>query len=357
MERVIARVCTLAILAFMANGAFAGTVHLRDGSVVHGEIKRLEAGQLTVITGFAGALTIPMEKIEGLATDEPMVIVFDNGDEIRGQLAYQPNKGQRLTTNRLGVIPIRLENLVGVRAPGAPLPAEQKLAAIREQQANRWSGRLLLGVSGSSGNEESFDANLGIKAKRATQGERLYLSLEVARSRENSELTDSNVVASARLEHDVSERLFVFGKTEIESAEFENVDLRSTTAFGLGYFILKQEGQEFKVNLGLGYEYVQPETGTGKVSEAILTLGWDYMLEVKDWFTFTHELTVVPKISNQPTENFRVDSVLGLEAAIGEASGWSVVAQYRHEYKSNPQEPSVKELDTSYLLNLVRSFE
>lgn len=350
MWRVVV-VCVLATLSATAWPAFAGTVHLRDGSVVHGEIKGVTQGQLVVLSGFAGKLTIAIDKVQGVATDQPMVMVLDNGTTIRGRLAYKPGEGQRLRTGERGVIPIDFDRVAALHLPGARPAAEQ-------QQADPWSGRLLLGISGSSGNEESFDLNVGIEAKRETERQRLYLSLETARAREDGELTDSDIVGAARLEYDFSESLFVFGKTEIERAEFENIDVRSTTAVGLGYFFVQQEDHEFKARLGVGYEYVQPETNTdNEVSEAILTLGWNYMLQVNDWFTVTHELTVVPKISNQPAENFRVDSVLGLEAALGEDTGWSVVAQYRHEYKSNPQEPGVEELDTSYLLTLVRSFE
>lgn len=356
MLSVSVRIGLCAVLLVHACAVMAGTVHLRNGSVIKGEIERLEDARLSVTTDFAGELKIDMEAVQGLTTEEPVVLTLENGDEIRGHLAYEPGGEQRLAESALGATTLPLERLRAVRLPGTPSPAEEKLAAMRERRDNLWSGRLLFGLSGSSGNTESRDINFGAKAQRDAEDDRLYLDLYVDRSRQDGEQTTDETSGSVRLERDFSERFFAFGQTEIERDEFENIDFRSTTTIGPGYYFLMQEDHELKGRLGLGYEYVQPETDDGKVSEAVLTLGYDYMIRVVDGFRFTHELTLLPQVSNQPGENFRVDSNLGLEVALGEATGWSVLAQYRHEYNNNP-EPGVEELDTSYLLNLVRQFE
>lgn len=353
MLRLSTRLVVGAVLWVLAGAAVAGTVYLKDGSVVHGEVLRLEDSGLKVATEFAGDIVIDVAEIEGMATDKPVVVRFENGDVIHGRLVFEPGGEQRLKATEFGVTPVALTRVAGLRPPGTPSPEEVKLAELRE---NRWSGRLLLGISGSSGNDDSRDISVGIEATRESRDGRLYLELYVDRGREDGELTTAETMGTARLEHNFSERFFVFGQTQIESDEFGNVDFRSTTTIGPGYYFILAEHQKLKGRLGIGYEYVQPETDEGRVSEAIVTLGYDYMIDLWPGVMFKHELTYIPRMSEQPLDNYRVDATAGLEAALGEDTGWSLLAQYRLEYDSAP-EPGLEGVDTSYLLNLVRAFE
>lgn len=347
------RIMVLVGLCSCGWAAVAGTVYLHDGSVVNGEVLKLADGTLTVATGFAGEIGIDMAKVNGITTEQPVVVRFDSGDEVAGRLAFEPGGEQKLVETSFGAMAVDLGGFHGLRPPSAPSPEEVALAALRN---DRWSGRLLLGVSGSSGNDESRDISFGAEARRESVGGRLYFKLYLDRGRDEGELTTDQTIATARLERDFSKRFFAFGQTQIERDEFGNVDFRSTTTIGPGYYFIMEQDQELKGRLGLGYEYVQPVTNTGRVSEAIATLGYDYMVAFWDGLEFTHEFTIIPRVSDDPVENFRIDSLLGLEAALGKQGSWSLLLQYRQEYDSDP-EPTVESLDTSYLLNLVRKFE
>lgn len=343
----------------VAGSAHAGSVHLDNGSIVKGQVKQLADGTLAVATEFAGRVTIDADHVAGVVTDEPMVVTLDNGDEVRGRLVYADGQGQRLADSELrpDALALTVDRIQGLRTLDAPSPAEKAQAKLREAREDLWSGRLRLGVSGESGNSSSRDIQFGAKAQREAETERLYFSMLVDRAREDGEATSRETSGSVRWERDFSERFFAFAQTEAERDKFANVDFRSTTTIGPGYYFLMQDDHELKGRLGLGYEYRQPETDEGRVSEAVLTFGYDYMLKLLEGgVTFTHELTVLPQVSDQPTDNFRVDSVLGLQAALGENTGWSLLAEYRHEYDNSP-EPGVEELDSAYLLNLVRAFE
>lgn len=351
-----ALLCAAAVLLALPALAEAGIVYLQGASIIHGEVQALADGKLTVTTDFAGEIKLAMDQVVGLTTDRPLVVVMENGEEIRARLVYDPQTGQRLSAGAAGATPLAIERLVAIRTLDAPSPAEVELAARRAAQENIWSGQLQLGLSGNSGNSDSRTINLGGKAQRETENERLFLSLLINKAKQEEEETSDETIASARLEHDISERFFLFAQTEAEHDEFENIDFRSTTSVGPGYFFIQEPGQELKGRLGLGYEYIDPVTGDA-TSEAVMTLGYDYLVDVRDWFRFTHVLTLIPQITDSPAENYRIDSTLGLEAPLGGAtSNWSLLAQYRHEYNHSP-EPGTEDLDTSYLLSLIRDFE
>lgn len=239
--------------------------------------------------------------------------------------------------------------IAGIRDLGAPDPA------LAELSRDPWSGRLALGLAGSSGNSDSRSINARGEALRKTDGERLSFSLRVFRQQDDGEKTADETIGRARLERDFSERFFLFGETEVENDELEDIDLRFRATLGPGYFLIREPDHELKGRLGLGYEHEAYVSG-GNDSSAVATLGYDYMVELRKWFRFNHELTLISTIDDQPSENYRVDSLLGGEFPLGDGSLWRLRAEYRHRYDNNP-EPGIKELDTTYLLNLVRDFE
>lgn len=342
------------LLTLLAAGqASADTLYLRDGSVVNGSLLTLQDGTYRFDTKFAGELEIPQEQVAGVRTDEPHTVVLDSGDEVGVRLAYDETGGQRLVSERFGTRELAPADIAGVRDLGAPDPT---LVEARERLSrDPWSGRMAFGLSGSSGNTDSRSINFRAEALRETNGDRLSLSVRTFRQRDDGEQTENETVAKARLERDFTRRFFLFGQTEIEKDEFENIDLRFRATLGPGYFFIREKNHTFKGRLGLGYEHEAYDDG-GNDSSIVMTFGWDYLRVLTDWFRFTHELTVIPQVDDQPSENFRVDSLLGGELPLGAGSLWKVRAEYGHQYDNNP-EPGVDELDTTYLLSIVRDFE
>lgn len=326
----------------------ADTLYLSDGSVVHGTLQTLNADTYRFATGFAGELEIPRTEVTGVTTDGPYTVTLIGGDELGVRLVYDEDTGQRLVSDRFGTRETAPGSIAAVRKLGAPDPA---LAAFDDP----WSGRISFGLSGSSGNSPGRSINARGEALRETDGDRLSLSLRVFRQRDDGQKTEDETVGRARLERDFSERFFLFGETEVERDQFEDIDLRFRAALGPGYFLIRREDHRLKGRLGLGYEHETFVDG-GNESSAIMTFGYDYLLVLRDWFRFTHELTVIPQIDNRPGENFRIDSLLGGEFPLGGNSPWRLRAEYGHQYDNNP-EPGVEELDTTYLLNIVRDFE
>lgn len=342
-----------AAMALSATAAWADTLYLRDGSIINGELLKLHKKRYQFETRFAGKLEIPEDQVVGVATDEAHTVVLEDGDEIGVRLSYGAEQGQRLISGRFGERSLDVEAIAGVRDLGAPDPA---LVAARDKLSkDPWSGRLAFGLSGSSGNSDSRSINARAEALRETNGDRLSLSIRMNRQRDDGEKTEDETVGRARLERDFTERFFAFGATEVEKDRFEDIDLRFRATLGPGYFYIREEEHRLKGRLGLGYEHESYESG-GSESSAVMTVGYDYLKVLAEWFRFTHELQVISQIDDQPTESFRVESLLGGEFPLSGDALWRLRAEYGHQYDNNP-EPGVDELDSTYLLNIVRDFE
>lgn len=348
--RTIHKILLFSLPLAWAVPAAADTLYLSDGSVVNGSLLTLYEDVYRFGTDFAGELEIPRGKVIGIDTDEPHTVVLEDGDEVGVSLRYDAGSGQqRLLSERFGSRALTPAAIAAVRDLGAPDP---KLAALSKDP---WSGRLAFGLAGSSGNSESRSINTRAEALRATNGDRLSLSLRMFRQRDDGEKTEDETVAKARLERDFTERFFLFGETEVENDEFEDIDLRFRATFGPGYFFIREKSHTLKGRFGLGYEHESYVSG-GSESSAVATLSYDYMIELAEWFRFTHDLTLISRIDDAPSENYRVDSLLGGEFPLGQDSLWRLRAEYGHQYDHNP-EPGVEDLDTTYLLNIVRDFK
>lgn len=352
--RTARRVLSLSLALAWAVPAVADTLYLRDGSVINGSLRTLADDVYRFDTDFAGDLEIPRDEVVGIDTDDPHTVVLTDGDEVGVRLRYDEENGrQRLASERFGPRETAPAAIAAIRDLGAPDPA---LAAARERlSSDPWSGRLAFGLSGSSGNSDSRSINARGEALRETDGDRLSFSLRMSRQRDEGEKTADETIGRARLERDFTERFFLFGETEVENDEFEDIDLRFRATLGPGYFFIRERDHEFKGRLGLGYEH-EAFVGGGNESSAVATLGYDYMIELRKWFRFTHELTLISQVDDRPSENYRVDSLLGGEFPLGGDSLWRLRAEYGHQYDNNP-EPGIEQLDTTYLLNLVRDFE
>lgn len=351
-----AQAVALVVSLFVATAACADTVYLKDESIVHGAITQLTDSDLFVTTKFAGDIVINMTTVRGMTTDNPLTITLNNGNEVAGRLAYTPGHRQHIAAPALKITSIDIARITALRPVDTADPAvvaQQALPA--RQQTNLWTSEVRLGVGGSSGNSESHNWSLGAKAKREAANDRLYLRLLVNKAAQDGEETTDDIVGTVRLEHDYSADFFVYGQTELESAQFENIDLRSTTTVGPGYFFIREEDQQLKGRFGLGYEHIVHDTGADR-SELVFSLGYDYFVGVFDWLKFSNSLTYIPQLSNDPGDNYRIESIFGLAAPLGSDSGWSALAEYHIEYNNNPA-PDVEQLDTTYQLTLVRSFE
>lgn len=347
---------------------WAGTVYLKDGSVLNGEVMRLRDGTLTLKTEYAGELHLSADVIRGLQTDKPAIVSLDNGDEVQGRLHYdtagEANQRQRLTSDSFGERPLALQRLAGIRPVGAPsdaqIEAREKIAALKKKQAelskDPWSGRLSLGIEGTSGNSDARNIDFSASALRETDGDRLSLSAEIHKARQEGEQTEDEYLAKSRLERDFTERTFAFVQADAEKDQFENIDLRFRLTMGPGYFFIREPEQTLKGRLGVGYEH-ESFTDGGNDESIVATLGYDYMVVLWDWNRFIHELTLIPQIDDNPADNFRAESVLADELPLGTSDSlWKLRAELRNDYNHNP-EPGVEKLDTSYLLNIVREFE
>ena len=348
----------LGILSLLSSPAWSDAVYLDDGSILKGEVKLLRDDKLSLHTSYAGDLEIPRKKIVGLETDQLMTVRLQEGEEFNACFDVTDDGVLLLVRDSQSEQQLQFSQLADVRPVDAPSPeivANAASIADEKELDDIWSGRIQAGIDGSSGNSDNRTIDVRLMAKRETENNRLSLEGLLHKASQDGEQTEDESRALIRNEQDFSERAFVFAEAEAERDQFEDVDVRYRLTVGPGYFLLQQPEHELKTRLGLGFEQERFEGGKTN-NNFVLTLGYDYRLDLWEWFRLTHEFTAIPDIGDEPTKNYRLESLLGGELPLGsKESLWRLRGELRHDYNNNP-EPGIEDLDTNYILSILRDF-
>ncbi|GER06170.1 hypothetical protein GCM10007972_08980 [Iodidimonas muriae] len=374
---LFALLSTLPLL--ISNPAVADRVHLADGSLIEGTLVEAAGGRLRFETTFAGVIEIDLEALAGLESDHIVIVSLASGDRLVGRLAFDKQQGQGLSSASLGRLSIRFDDVAALWLEGAQSPEELALQEIEEAQARQiaeleeqhsqevaqletalvtpekaWSGRTQLGLSGARGNTDRVALNGKASTRRETDFDRLDLSLGWRFARENGKETENEVIGETRLERDFSESWFAFGGLVLEQDEFEDLDLRSVLTAGTGVFFIQEEKQQLKARFGIGYQ-VEAFQNAPNEEEAILSLGYEYRIQLNGRLLFTHDLIYLPSF-NDPVDDFRVESNAALDIPVTESKAWSVRIGVRNQYDNTPVSGNEK-LDTFYTLSLGYNFQ
>lgn len=363
-----------------AGSAKADRLYMKDGSLITGNIIALHQGTLSIVTEFAGDLDITQSAIKGIQTDTPMITQIKSGDRIAGALMFGDDAGQRVMSRQIGPVAVNVADIAAMweregLSPEVMVLREEKeeqaakikeiekahaedVAALREKAESKaedvWSGSVKFDFSGASGNTD--ETNLGGKAaaKRETEFDRLFLSLQGRFENDDGAETRNEITGMGKLERDITDRLFAFGSLELERDKFEEIDLRTNLTGGLGYFIIKEDRQELKPRLGVGYEVTAYENDPTE-KDVVFSAGYDYRVDMLDKLRFAHSFTYLPAVENL-ADDYRLDSDASLAYPINEAKTWNVELGLQHQYDAMPA-GDVKKLDTYYSLGLSRKFE
>ncbi len=327
----------------------ADEVLLHDGSRLIGTVGKIIDGKLTLTTEFAGDLTIDMDKVKGITTDQPVTVETDAGERAKGPLQYTEPQGQAVASPALGAQQVTLEQmkLLWVQESDSP-EAIAALKAIPD-----WTARLEAAVNGQTGNSEEFAALGRAQVNRTTETDRFNAFLQGRFARRDGVRSSNEIIGGMGIEVDLTKRLFAYGRITLEYDEFENLDLRAIATTGLGYFLIREADQELKVRGGIGYQHESFDDGATE-DQLIFELGIDYMKRITPWLLFTHSTTYYPTVDG--LDDFRLVSETAGEIPLEPSELWRIRIGMRNEFDNIPR-PGVDRLDTYYFLSLVMDFK
>lgn len=343
MRRVVG-VMVLSVLAVVTARGAADEIRLQDGSLVRGTITGIADGKVTIATDFAGDVTIALDKVTGMVSDEAHDFRLDRGEVVSGRLDVVD--GQQRVTRDGTVWYVTPPALVAMGAP-------KKLLAAGEKPPANWKGRAEFGLKGESGNTDRLNVQGRVTTTRETEADRLTLYLRGEYETQEGNRTANEVIGGTRYERDLNDRLFAFARLELEYDEFEDLDLRSILSGGLGYFFIRSDRQELKGRAGLGYTHESFSDGT-RTDNLVAEFGYDYRLDIRKWLRYTSDFTYYLPLTE--VNDWRFTAENAGEIPIGDTEAWKLRFGVHNDYDNAPQ-PGVESLDTMYFTSLVYNWK
>jgi hypothetical protein len=336
-------------LAMALAARAADRIELTDGSVVYGKIVSAEAGFFKVETTFAAAIVIKQDQIKSFTTDEAVNVQLGTGSTALGQV--RAGDAGIVVAAPAGQLTAPTAQVTAVWRAGADSPETRKLKDAAAKAARKWAYEASLAINGRTGGSEKFAGALAFKATLESAQDKLIFMLQAEQAQDNGVETANRQFASADYSAFFSEKSLWYARTSLEKDEIKALDLRSTTAFGVGRKLIKRDIQDLEVRAGLSYTYESYANGTTFDSP-----GLDFALIHSYQFKngkLANSLTYTP--SFEDFGNYRVHHESTYEMPIT-ASMWKLKMGISNDYTSMPQ-PGIERLDTLYFTSLILNWK
>ncbi|RJP65529.1 MAG: DUF481 domain-containing protein [Candidatus Abyssobacteria bacterium SURF_17] len=370
----------LFVVATMPTIVFADHIALANGDSISGEIIHISDGQIQVVTEYAGEIRIDFSKATDLTTETSGRVTMKNGDAITGRLLSVSEEDMVIASVILGELRVPresfvsfelLEKSVSVQAEAEAVPVSTREAAADhevtrqsvedemveakapELPADLWSGSFAVGAQLQRGNTDTMDVHIESSATRTVPREELRLKF-YADYGETEGNTDTNrIFGEGKLKVFLSEPRYVFGLTNMEYDEMENLDLRAQAFGGAGQIFLKTGRTQFlgEIGAGLTGEFFDNDGD----EETVEPSGWlnaEWRQKVGARAEFFQGLTLYPSLGS--FGDYRVRSESALTTPISDH--WAVKLSVIDDYDSDPESEDVRKNDFRLISSLEYKF-
>ena len=324
--------------------ARADQVTLKNGDRLTGTIVKSEDTKTLLIkTEFAGDVTVKWEAIASIESGQTLHVKLKSGQTLAGPVKTEDGKLE-VATPANGTVVAPKDTILAVRNDAEEAAYQRQL---HPHFVDLWGGLLDTGLSLTRGNSRTVSYTLAGKAARTSK--RNKFSMFATGVYANDDTTPpSRTTANAwsggvRDDFNISPRVFVFGFTQFDSNEFQNLDLRNTIGGGFGYHVIDTANTKFDVFGGATFNRenfsaippVPPATVgtpaiTRKTSEVVVgeTFNW----KMSGRTTLTEAFSIYPNTSDLGQYRFSLDATAATK--LKNWLSWQVT--YSDRYLSNP---------------------
>jgi putative salt-induced outer membrane protein YdiY len=334
-------VLTAVVLGVLAIYASADQLTLKNGDRLTGTIVKSDAKTVLIKTEFSGDVTVQWDAVTSIMSSQPLHVDLKDGQTVVGTVASTDGKLD-VTTKTAGDVTAPKDAVVAVRNDDEQKAYDAQIERLRNPHlTDFWTGLLDTGLSLTRGNSATLAYNLSAKAVRETTRDKITVySTAVYASDDTtppSRTTAHAIRGGLRGDFNVSEKVYVFGFTDFEYDEFQDLDLRNVLGGGVGYHVIKTKNTAFDVFGGGDYEQEYfssnaafPTGLTRKTGEIVM--GEELATKINGRTTVSEKFSLFPNISNGGDYRFQFDVTAATK--LKNWLGWQIT--YSDRYLSNP---------------------
>jgi hypothetical protein len=345
------RITTLltGLLALWSAVHAADRIELTDGSVVLGKILSAEAGKFKIETGFAGTIEIAQDKIRSFATDDAVNVGLAAGSTVLGKV--EPTGDGIKVVASDGQMTAATGKVAAVWRQGGVSPELRKAKEESAKKERHWAFEASVAIAGRTGVSQKFGANLGFKATLASAQDKLIFAMAAEKARDNGVETANRQFGSVDYSSFFSPDNGWYARTSLEKDTIRQLDMNSSTAFGFGRKLIKNDHQDLEFRLGFDYTY-QAYSNNTKFDSPGLDVAFLHTYQFKN-AKLVDALSYVPALKE--FSNYRIHHESAVELPLG-AALWKLKFGVANDYLSVPP-AGTKRLDTTYFTSLLLNWQ
>ncbi len=325
------------------------------------------------MTDYAGEIRIDFARVADLRIDEPGRISLKNGDIITGRIGSISGDRIIVTSEVFGDAEVarklfesfqsteiaQAEHAELERAEAELREAQEELAQKEEELeeltsvSKLWSGSFAVGAQLERGNSDTTDVRVDAKATRKAPCEELRLRFYADYGETDGETDTNNVFGESKLKVFQTERRYLFGVTNMEYDEMENLDLRAQGFGGVGYNFIDKERTHLLGEVGAGLTGEFFDDGDDEETlEASAWLNSEWKQRLFEHTEFYQALTLYPSLGNFGDYRLRSESTVTTPLS----DHWAIKLSLIDEYDSDPESEGVKKNDLRFISSMEYTF-
>jgi putative salt-induced outer membrane protein len=334
LARTVSIVFLFSALVFTAR---AGSVLLKNGDHLTGNIANSDGATLTLKTTYAGSVKIQWSAIHEVSSEKQIFVTTSDQKTLRG--AITATDGTVLVHTASGSVSVPLAKVTSVRSDAGQAAYERSL---HPPLTENWKGNVTFGFALARGNSDTTNLNTGLRVDRKTRSDHIALyesSLYATNDSAGGGVTADTVLGGARYDRNITPRLFSFVSGDFTHDDLQGLDLRSIFSGGLGWHAIDRPRTTLNLLAGVNYTHesysgaAQPAPATGLHRNlAAMTVGNDFEHKLGQFTTFTEHSYFYPDLSNVGQYRFSLDA--GSATDITNWLAWKV--SFSDRYVSNP---------------------
>jgi putative salt-induced outer membrane protein len=345
-------------------------ITLKDGSVLKGEIKRVEDDELVLDTDYADDVFIEVEHIVGIESDQQYTIHLNAGEKISGYLTVSDGKisvresppatGDReATASPKEVEPADTQPTVGL-IPDTPTKEREftftfdDIDSIDEKQTYfRYDAEVNLGAQVAKGNSDTTDLHFDALFEPTFGWNTIRLLGEFDKKEADGDTTTNRWRGSLEYERDLSRRWFIGAANSYEADAQRDLDLRIIAAAGAGYRFFDEDPTFLSVMPGIAYVIETFEDSDDDANYAAFRWKLDFSRDLyKDDITIYHNHLYINSLKN--FSDIEIETETGIVFDL--AWDFTLTAEFQSNWDNEPAGDTDK-WDTRYILKIGFEFE
>jgi len=316
---------------------------LSNGDRLSGSIIKSDNDSLSIKTEFAGDVKVKWTAVEQISADQPLYLILRDGQVVFGTVTTD---GGRIVvqTRDAGTVTTSKEAIQLLRSEAEQAAYLAEVERLRNPGlGDLWTGSADVGLSLTRGNAETTTISAGAQAVRATRRDKTsvyFASLFARNSTTGESVTTANAVRGGlRYDLNITDRVFVFGLSDVEYDKFQQLDLRLVLGGGLGINAVKTDRTRLDLFGGGAFNQEYFSTGNNRKSGELI-VGEELTYKLSSITSLGQRAVLYPNLSEGGEYRFTFDATA--VTRLSRSLGWQVTVSNR--YVSDPI-PGIKKND------------